>query len=93
VSLLSTFSTSAAFYLVLEPCSEGTLAKFLSTRHAPGLLEGELRGILRSAVEAMIYLKKEGISHNDITPANLLLTNDFRVVRLIHFKQITDLDP
>ena len=83
VSLLSTFSTEDAQYHVMELCSRGTLSAFLSSRNNPVLSENELRGVIKSLVDALIYLRKELVLHRDIKAANILLMDDFRVVSYI----------
>lgn len=77
VSLFSTFTTPSAQFHLLELCSGGTLAHCLQDNP---LTEAHLRGVLKSLVEALIYLKKQGIVHRNIRPSNVLLTSDRRVV-------------
>jgi polo-like kinase 4 len=81
VSLLSTFSTATAYYHVLEFCSHGSLADFLCTRHPPMLSESELCGLLKSLVNALLYLHKEQVLHGNIKAENILITDDYRIVR------------
>ena len=64
----------------MELCSRGTLSTFLHSRNDPILSESELRGLVRSLVDALIYLKKELVLHRDINAAAILLTADYRVV-------------
>lgn len=82
MSLLSTFSTPSAHYQVLELCAHGSLLTFLHSRSPQTLSENEVRGVLRTLVDALIYLKKELVVHNNIKPENVLLTHDFRIVSL-----------
>ncbi|KAH9950661.1 kinase-like domain-containing protein [Amylocystis lapponica] len=79
VSLLSTFSTSTDHYQVLELCSRGTLSDFLHSRTPSTLSEDELRGIVKTMVDALMCLRKERIIHRDIKASNILLTDDFRI--------------
>jgi polo-like kinase 4 len=81
VSLLSTFSTRTAHYRVVELCSRGTLSGFLGERRPAVLSESELRSLLKSVVDALIYLSKERIVHNGIAATNILLADDYRIVR------------
>jgi serine/threonine protein kinase len=67
----------------MELCSRGTLSAFLSSRNNPVLSENELRGVIKSLVDALIYLRKELVLHRDIKAANILLMDDFRVVSYI----------
>ncbi|KAL6304318.1 kinase-like domain-containing protein [Sparassis latifolia] len=79
VSLLSTFSTPSSHYHVLELCSRGTLSSLLKSRQPSFLSEGELRGVVKSLVDALVYLKKERVLHRDLKASNILLTEDFRI--------------
>ncbi|KAJ7670277.1 kinase-like domain-containing protein [Mycena rosella] len=76
VSLFRTFSTPSARFQLLELCAGGTLASYLDCN---SVTEAHLRGILKSLIEALTYLKKQGIAHRKITPSNLLLTADGRI--------------
>jgi polo-like kinase 4 len=50
------------------------------------LLETELRGIIKGLLDALVYLKKEFVIHCNITPSNILLTNDHGVVSVnVHY--------
>lgn len=80
VSLLATFSTSIAHFQVLELCSSGALVDFLKSRNPPTLVDSELRGVIKSMVDGLLYLKKESVVHGNINPSNLLLTSDGRIV-------------
>jgi polo-like kinase 4 len=53
----------------------------MDSRRPPVLEEGELRGVLKSVVDALVYLTKERVVHCDIKVENILLTDDFRIVR------------
>lgn len=80
VSLFSSFNSPAGEFYVLELCSAGTLQDLLSTRQAPILTEDELRGVVKSIGDALMYLRKELVVHRDIKPSNILLTGDYGVV-------------
>ncbi|KAI0674851.1 kinase-like domain-containing protein [Trametes maxima] len=79
ISLLSAFSTPSGYCQVYELCSEGTLSDIVRARDADRLIEAELRGVARSLVDALIYLRKELVLHRDINPANILVADDGRV--------------
>ncbi|EGN94254.1 hypothetical protein SERLA73DRAFT_77679 [Serpula lacrymans var. lacrymans S7.3] len=79
VSLFSTFSTSLAYYYILELCPRGTLCDYLRSRNPVGLEESELRMVLKTLVSALVYLRKELVVHRDLKAANILLTEDYQV--------------
>ncbi|OCH91233.1 kinase-like protein [Obba rivulosa] len=79
VSLLSSFATPSGNYRVLEYCPGGTLSDFLRTRTPTVLTEDELRGVVKSLVDALVYLRKEHVLHRDINPGNILLAHDNRI--------------
>lgn len=78
--MFSAFSTQDAFYEIMELCSRGTLFELLQSRRCHVLLESELRGVLKSLVDALTYLRNELVLHRDIKAANILITEDYRVV-------------
>ncbi|KAJ7147483.1 kinase-like domain-containing protein [Mycena crocata] len=90
VSLFFAFSTPSARFHVLELCSGGTLSSYLDENS--NMSEGHLRSVLKSLVEALLYLKKEGVVHRNIRPSNVLLTTDGRV-KLCDFELATRLPP
>lgn len=47
------------------------------------LSESELRGLLKSIVEALLYLRRANVIHGNVKASNILLTEDCRVVRHI----------
>ncbi|KAJ7288402.1 hypothetical protein C8J57DRAFT_1706856 [Mycena rebaudengoi] len=73
----------------LKLCPGGTLFDYLRDNT---VIEGQLRGVLRSLVEALIYLKKQGVVHRNIQPTNILLTSDNRI-KLSDFGLATRLPP
>lgn len=79
VSMFSAFRTQSEVFYVLELCSVGSLSKFLLSRSPSTLLETELRGVIRSLVDALVYLKKELVIHCNINSSNILLTNDYGI--------------
>lgn len=81
VSLFSTFRAPSGYYQVLELHQEGTLTEFLHAREPHVLTESELRGLARTLVDALVYLKKELVLHRDINPSQLMITKSGRVVR------------
>ncbi|KAJ7134560.1 kinase-like domain-containing protein [Mycena epipterygia] len=93
VSLFSTFSTPLAHFYLLELCLGGSLSSYLSSYlDGNSITEGHLRGVLKSIIEALIYLKKEGVVHRNIRPSSVLLTPDGRI-KLCNFDLATRLPP
>ncbi|KAJ7044059.1 hypothetical protein C8F04DRAFT_688068 [Mycena alexandri] len=88
-SLFSTFSTPSARYHLLELCLGGPLSTYLEREP---LSEDRLRGVLKSLIEALIYLKTQGVVHRNIRPSSVLLTTDGRV-KLGGFKLASHLPP
>lgn len=68
--------------MVLELCSSGSLAELRRSRTNRTLFEGELRGIIKSVISAIQYLKKELVIHRDIQPSSVLLISDYNIVCL-----------
>ena len=64
----------------MEFCHNGSLQDYLHGRDPGVLSEAELRGVTRTLVDALSYLRKERILHRDIKPSNVLITKDFRFV-------------
>jgi polo-like kinase 4 len=45
------------------------------------LSESELCGLLKSLVNALLYLHKEQVIHGNIKAENILIADDYRIVR------------
>ena len=82
ISLFSTFLVEGALCQVMELCPSGNLLELLLARKHHPLPEYELRGVLRSLVDALIYLRNELVIHGNINPENVLVTEDGRAVSL-----------
>jgi serine/threonine protein kinase len=80
VAMFSAFYTSSESFHVLELCSMGSLSEFLLDRLPSTLLETELRGVVKSLVDALVYLRKEFVIHCNITPSKIFLTDNYGVV-------------
>ncbi|XP_054724483.1 serine/threonine-protein kinase PLK4-like [Uloborus diversus] len=77
VKLITTFEDDQNYYLVLEYCEKGTLAKYLKLRGR--LEEGEARDIIKQVLEGLLYLHSKNIIHRDLTLRNILLTKDMKI--------------
>ena len=87
--MFSAFCTSSEIFHVLEFCSAGSLSAFLRSRTPSTLLETELRGVIKSLVDALVYLKKELIVHCNINPSKIFLTNDYGLVS-VDLRRLSD---
>ncbi|KAI0332323.1 kinase-like protein [Cubamyces sp. BRFM 1775] len=76
---MSYFGAPSGYYQVLEICQGGSLSELLDAREDHVLTEEELRGMSRSLVDALIYLRNQLVLHRDINPSNILITGDGRV--------------
>ncbi|KAK1227367.1 hypothetical protein PQX77_009631 [Marasmius sp. AFHP31] len=81
VSLFSTFSGYQHRYHVLELCPGGSLFDILDScdSDTPTLPEHELLSIARPLIDALSYLKREGIVHRNLNPQSVLFTADRRI--------------
>ncbi|KAJ8072322.1 hypothetical protein PM082_015881 [Marasmius tenuissimus] len=79
VSLFSTFSGHQHRYHILELCSGGSLSDMLDSCDTPTLPEHELLSIARPLIDALSYLKREGIVHRNVNPHSVLFTADRRI--------------
>ncbi|KAF8644526.1 hypothetical protein AX16_008402 [Volvariella volvacea WC 439] len=61
---------------VLEYCSEGSLKDIVQSRGP--LTEGELRGVVRNIVDALLYLRKELVVHRNMRPSAVLLSDGMK---------------
>jgi serine/threonine protein kinase len=77
VKLYDTFEDATFNYLVLEYCSEGTLAKRIQT--SGPLSFPEFRDIALQLLGALACCHEAGIAHLDIKPSNVFFHADGRV--------------
>ncbi|XP_071794569.1 serine/threonine-protein kinase ULK3-like [Asterias amurensis] len=71
-------------YLIMEYCSGGDLSSFIRTKQA--LPERTVRVFLRQLASALLCLQSQNITHMDLKPQNLLLSNTYDpVLRLADF--------
>jgi polo-like kinase 4 len=73
-------STPDVTYHVLELCPRGTLADYIRSRRDGRMTESQTRGVIRTLVDALMYLRKELIVHRDIKASNVLISANGRVV-------------
>lgn len=63
-------------YLILEYCGGGDLSHFIRSRKA--LPEDSARKFVRQLALALHFMRSKGVSHMDLKPQNLLLTDNKR---------------
>ncbi|RPD78071.1 kinase-like protein, partial [Lentinus tigrinus ALCF2SS1-7] len=63
----------------MEFCQFGSLTDLLSARTPRVLTEDELRGVARTLIDTLVYLRKERVLHRDINPSHLLMASDYRL--------------
>lgn len=74
-------STLVGEGIIMEYIDGVTLDKFLATNPTAGMRQQ----ILMQLLDAVGYLHKKGIIHNDLKPGNILITNSGNNVKLIDF--------
>jgi polo-like kinase 4 len=91
LSLFSAFDTPGAFYEVLEYCPRGSLAEYftpsesMSTNgHIQKLHSSQLRGVIRTLIEGVIYIHRNQILHLDLQLSNIYVSKDNRIVGFGH---------
>ena len=85
--------SSGHFYLILEYCPGGDLAKFIATRGR--VSEGTAQRFLRDISAGLITIHKQGFIHRDLKPSNILLSEDseFATLRVCDFGFARALQP
>lgn len=69
-------------YLVLEYCSGGDLKEFSKER---SFKESYVKYYAIQLKDGLEYLRSKNILHRDLKPQNILLTNNFKVLKLADF--------
>lgn len=70
------------FYMILEYCSGGDLSQLI--KHGK-IDENDARRYMQQLVDALQYLKRINIAHRDLKPHNLLLSGDYKTLKLTDF--------
>ena len=81
LELYNYFEDSEYVYMVMELCDNGNLFHYMKNRPNRHLDEDEARGLLQQMVQGLQYLHSNGIIHRDIKLSNLLLNDQFKLVR------------
>jgi len=82
VNLLDVIHHNEQIYLILEHCKDGDFKRFLRKRP---MREKHAQMYLKQLMEGLRYLKSQGVMHRDLKPQNLLLTNDFKTLKIADF--------
>jgi serine/threonine protein kinase len=90
VELYFYFEDSNNFYLVMELCENGELYKLLKKVHK--FRECEVKHYFRQILNAILYLQKHEIIHRDLKLSNILLSNNFEIIKLTDFGLSLKLD-
>lgn len=81
LKLYTYFEDNDFVYIVLELCENGELQRYLKNLGHP-LSEDQAREVMRQLLEGLIYLHSNKILHRDLSLANLLLTNEMKIVNI-----------
>jgi serine/threonine protein kinase len=77
VHLITAFSTSSKYFIVMEMCHNGSLRDYY-TLHGP-FSSAQIAYVIREALEGLAHIHRQNIVHRDIKAANILLTDSFGV--------------
>jgi polo-like kinase 4 len=80
LSLYAVVSMPGATYHILGLFSRDTLADDIRSHRDGDMSESQTRGVVRTLVDALMYLRKELIVHRDIKASNVLISVNSRVV-------------
>lgn len=80
VSLYAVVRTPLDCFHVLEFCSQGNLFEYRRSLDTMTWKDTEVRRVLKGLVDALLFLKREGIVHRDLNPYNVLLTDNLVTV-------------
>ncbi|KAL9641880.1 hypothetical protein ABK040_000818 [Willaertia magna] len=83
VELYLYFEEEGAYYLVMELCENGELYRLL--RKVNRFNESQAKFYFVQILEALLYLQSFGVIHRDLKLSNILLRNDFRIVKITDF--------
>jgi serine/threonine-protein kinase len=83
VRVFEVFEANGTAYLAMELLQGRTLHEYLTGRGRP-FTESEARDLAARCIDALAVVHAAGVLHRDLNPANVILTDDGRVV-LIDF--------
>jgi serine/threonine protein kinase len=82
VNLLDVIWKNGELHLILERCGGGDFKKFLKEQ---AMKEDYARFYLKQLAKGLEYLYDNKISHRDLKPQNLLLSDDFNTLKIADF--------
>jgi polo-like kinase 4 len=93
IKLLKIFEDDRRIYIVLELSRGGNMYKYLRGRIKRGsrLSESEAASYLHQILQGLQYLHNNGIMHRDLKLSNLLLSADFKAVKICDFGLAADI--
>lgn len=71
IKMFDFYQDKQHFYLVTEYCKGGELLDRVDEKH--GLTEKEAAAVLQQILEVVYYAHRQGITHRDIRPENILI--------------------
>jgi polo-like kinase 4 len=80
LELFNYFEDEEYVYLVMEICANGNLFDYLKV--AKRISEEQVRSLGSQLIKGLIYLHSNGIIHRDLKLSNLLLNQNYDVVRV-----------
>ncbi len=81
MELHSFFEDDKCVYLVTELCPNGELFQYVQQQKEKRLSEDQARTVLKQVVQGLDYMHSHSIIHRDLKLSNLLLNEQFEIVR------------
>lgn len=81
VKYLDVIQTYSTVYIIMEYCTDGTLSSLL----VKPMKEKYIQYYFKQIVEGLKVLHNMNIIHRDIKPDNILLSNDYKTIKICDF--------
>lgn len=82
VNLLDVIWKNGELHLILERCGGGDFKKFLGDQ---AMKEGYAHFYLKQLANGLKYLYNNNVSHRDLKPQNILLSDDYKTLKISDF--------
>lgn len=82
IKMFDFIEDSENYYIILEYCSDGDLHHFIKLGKIP---ENVVKNYTRQLAAGLKYLKDRNIVHRDLKPHNILLMENYKVLKLTDF--------